>query len=94
MLCKAQFLDLLVNIKDLPKSLHSNVKLFDPEVTTEMLNEDLTKIFQWTHYWKMLLNPDSSKQAQELHSLGRMENSYRNISFNNMLINGENVLKH
>ena len=29
------------------------------------LNEDLSKMLQWTYTWKMLFNPDASKQAQE-----------------------------
>ena len=31
------------------------------------LNNDLLKIINWTHQWIMSLNPDPSKQAQEIH---------------------------
>ena len=67
----------LVYINDLLEGLTSNVKLFaddtsifsvvrDSSSSSLSLNEDLSKISQWGYKWKMLFNPDASKQAQEV----------------------------
>ena len=58
-------------------SRHSNPKLFADDTSlfstvrdiTETINEvnnDLRKINIWAHQWKMLFNPDISKQAHEV----------------------------
>ena len=65
----------LVYINDVLEGLTSNVKLFaddtsifsvvrDSSSSSLSLNEDLSKISQWGYKWKMLFNPDASKQAQ------------------------------
>ena len=67
----------LVYINDLPEGLTSNVKLFaddtsifsvvcDSSSSSLSLNEDLSKISQWGYKWKMLFNPNASKEAQEV----------------------------
>ena len=67
----------LVYINDLTEGLTSNIKLFaddtsifsvvrDSSSSSLSLNEDLSKISQWGYKWKMLFNPDASKQAQEV----------------------------
>ena len=38
----------------------------DPITTSLSLNEDFLKTNQWAYHWKMFLNPDTSKQAQEM----------------------------
>ena len=69
----------LVYINDLPEGLNSNVKLCaddtsifsvvcDSSSSSLSFNEDLSKISQWGYKWKMLFNPDASKQAQEVVS--------------------------
>ena len=67
----------LLHINNFPKSWNSNVKLFaddtsifsvvrDRRVTRETLNEGLSKVSQWAHQWKRLINTNSSKQAQKV----------------------------
>ena len=67
----------LVYINDLPEGLTSDVKRFaddtsifsvfrDSSFSLMSPNEDLSKISQWEYKWKMLFNPDASKQAQEI----------------------------
>ena len=62
------------------KCLFSNVKLFardsliflvvrESSSSSLSLNEDLSKISQWGYKWKMLFNPDASKEAQEVFFL-------------------------
>ena len=67
----------LIYINDLKNNLNSNVKLEirDPLKSTNVLNNELRKIREWAEQWKMVFNPDLTKQAQEvifsreLHSL-------------------------
>ena len=67
----------LIYINDLTDNLSSNVKLFaddtslfsvicDPLETANVLNNDLRKIREWAEQWKMVFNPDPTKQAQEV----------------------------
>ena len=64
-------------INDLSNGLKSNPKLFaddtslfsaihDVNSSQIDLNEDLDKINNWEYQWKMSLNPDPSKKAQEV----------------------------
>ena len=67
----------LIYINDLADDLSSNVKLLaddtslfpvvhDVNAFARELNDDLKKINKWTFQWDMSLNPDPSKQAQEV----------------------------
>ena len=71
------FLFLVYINNDLPEGLTSNAKLFagdtsifsvvhESSSSSLSINEDLSKISQWGYKWKMLFNPDASKQAQEI----------------------------
>ena len=40
------------------------------------LNSDLQKISELVHQWKMLLDPDLNKQAQEVILSGKMSKSF------------------
>ena len=62
---------------DLPNNLILKVKLFaddtsifsivnDINVSTEEINNDLKGISEWAYQWKMMFNPDLTKQAQEV----------------------------
>ena len=39
---------------------------YDPTLSAKILNDDLSRISEWAHRWKMLFNPDITKQAQEV----------------------------
>ena len=67
----------LIYINDLPDNLESLAKLFaddtslfstvhDPSKSAKVLNDDLQKNSDWAFKWKMLFNPDVTKQAQEV----------------------------
>ena len=67
-------LPFLIFINDLPNNLNSLIKLFaddislfstvyDPNHSAKVLNDDLNKISEWAYKWKMLFNPDLTKQA-------------------------------
>ena len=67
----------LIYINDLPEGLITNVKLFaddallfsvvrDIAASTEELNNDLPNISKWASQWKIIINPDLTKQAQKV----------------------------
>ena len=67
----------LIFINDLTENLVSNPELFaydtspfsvaqDITLSARNLNDDLKKISKWAFQWKMSLNPDPNKQAQEV----------------------------
>ena len=67
----------LIYINDLPDNLESLAKLFaddtslfstvhDPSKSAKVLNDDLQKNSDWAFKWKILFNPDVTKQAQEV----------------------------
>ena len=67
----------LIYINDLPDNLESLAKLFaddtslfstvrDPAKCTKVLNDHLLKVSNWAFKWKMIFNPDITKQAQEV----------------------------
>ena len=93
MLCPLLF---VIYINDLLDNLSSNVKLFaddaslfsaihDINVSAGELNEDLKKIRDWVFQWKMIFNPHTSKQAQEV-IFSRKKNIHPPLVFNNAIV--------
>ena len=62
--------DLSDNLESLVKVLADDTSLFstvhDPCKSAKLINDDLQKISDWAFKWKMLFNPDVTKQAQEV----------------------------
>ena len=62
--------DLSDNLESLVKVLDDDTSLFstvhDPSKSAKLINDDLQKISDWAFKWKMLFNPDVTKQAQEV----------------------------
>ena len=67
----------LIYINDLPENLESSAKLIagdallfltacDLSESLNLLNDDLKKISEWAFKWKVIFNPDITKQAQEV----------------------------
>ena len=67
----------LIYINDLHDGLESPAKLsaddtslfsktYDSNLSARQLSNDLQKITVWDHKWKMIFNPDISKQAEEV----------------------------
>ena len=74
---RGPLLFLIYNINDLPDNLVSLAKLFaddislfstfhDPSKSAKLLNDNLQKISDFPFKWKMLFNPDITKQTQEV----------------------------
>ena len=60
----------LIYINNLPYSLNSNVKTFADDTCffrlltiPNLLQTDIFNIHEWEDQWKMVFNPDTSKQA-------------------------------
>ena len=67
----------------------------DSRSSSLSLNEDLSKILRWGYKWKMLFNPDTSKQAQEIvFSRKKAPSNHSDIYFSNMPLIRKNTQKH
>ena len=96
----------LVYINDLPERLTTSAKLFaddtslfsvvhDYTASTAFLNEDLLKNSRWANQWKMIFNPDVSKQAQEIvFSRKANAGNHKTVYFNNVPVIRKNIQKH
>ena len=96
----------LIYINDLSDGLNCNPKLFaddtslfstvhDINEATNNLNNDLIKITEWAHQWKMSFNPDISKQAHEvIFSCKRSLVSHPSLTFNNIPVAQTSSQKH
>ena len=56
----------MIFINDLPDRILSMCKIFAHDTSVAELNTDLEKISQRAYQWKMQLNRDPSKQANEI----------------------------
>ena len=96
----------LIYINDPTDKLNDNVKPFavdtslfleigDPLETANWLNNDLRRICDWGEQWKMVFNPDSTKQPQKVifcrksHSLKHPE-----LYFNSTVVERVKIQKH
>ena len=74
-------------------SLFSLVRNINPSATE--LNSDLNKINNWVFQWKMTLNPDRSKQTQEIIFSRKLKKStHHPLLFNNKNVFQVNSQKH
>ena len=96
----------LIYINDLPNGIESICKTFaddtslfsevkDATVSHAQLNNDLNKISKWPFQWKMLFNPDPSKQAIEICFSHKRDNvSYPSLVFNDNKVQLANSQKY
>ena len=96
----------LVYINDLPNGIESTCKIFaddtllfskvkDETSSDTQLNNDLNKISKWSFQWKMLFNPDPSKQAIEICFSHRRENkNCPSLTFNGTKVQFTICQKH
>ena len=93
-------------INDLANDLSSNCKLFvvDTSLFSEVnnihtsavnLSQDLNAISNWAFQWKMIFNPDLSKQAQEVIFSRKIKKLlYPTLLFNNIPLSNSLFQKH
>ena len=59
-------------------SLFSTVR--DPAKCAKVLNDDLLKVSNWAFKWKMIFNPDVTKQAQEVTFIVKVKKQITQLS--------------
>ena len=69
--------------------------VFDVQVTHDQLVEDLHTISNWGYQWKMIFNPDITKQAVEvIFSVKRKKPHHPDLYFNGIPVAREDFTKH
>ena len=96
----------LVYIIDLPDGLQSNIRTYaddislfsvvhDSNLSSDVLNSDLSLIKSWAYQSKMSCNPESSKKAVHLNfSRKRVQLDHPEIYFNDIQVHSINEPKH
>ena len=97
----------LIYINDLPDNLNSLIKLFaddtclfstvydDPNHSAKVLDDYLNKISEWVYKWKILFNPDLTKQSQEvIFSRKYIKTDHPIVCFNEALVAHTTCQKH
>ena len=94
----------LVYINDIIESVESDIRIFADDTfifriadqqSTKLLNEDLERITIWANKWKMLFNPDMTKQAVEVvFSHKRQPTIFDPLTFNNIPVKQVTETKH
>ena len=69
--------------------------LNDYVASTAFLNDDILKVSRWAYQWKMIFNPDASKQDQEIvFSRKANASNQATVHFNNVQVIRDNIQKH
>ena len=96
----------VIYINDLPLGRITNVKLFpgdtslfsvlnNANVSASRLNNDLVKIQDWALNWKILFNPNPTKQEKEnIFKKKYISGIHPSLSFNNSLIEQTTTQKY
>ena len=96
----------LIYINDLSDGLTTNTRLFADDVSLFSVvdninvlatnpNGDLSKINAWANQWKMTINPDPNKQAQEvIFSPEIKKTTHPPLNFNNNSVKQVQFQKH
>ena len=82
----------LVFINDLLDNLVCNPKLFaddvsliavmhDKHICTSNLRDDLSRLYEWSVKWKICLNPDRTKPAEEVIFTNKNSTTYEIVTF-------------
>ena len=69
--------------------------VLNTNTTAKELYNDLVKISNWAYQWKMSLNPDPRKQAQEVIFSKKLNKDYHTpLAFNNNIVPEKKKKKH
>ena len=99
LLCLVYINDLLENLGSIVKLFAGNASLFstvhNPFLPAEIINNDLIKISEKAYQWKISLNPDPTKQAQEVSFSRKLKKRvHPKMFFNDDLVARSNDQKH
>ena len=86
-------------MESLAKLFADDTSLFstihDPPKCAKVLNDDLLKVSNWAFKWKMIFNPDITKQAQEvIFSRKNKKTDYPAVYFNDNPVEKTSCQKH
>ena len=94
----------LIFINDLTEVVESDIRIFADDTfifrivdqfSSEILNRDLNKITAWAWQWKLVFNPDISKQAVEIvFSTKKIKSILVPLIFNNIPVKKVEETKH
>ena len=96
----------LVYINDLTENIKSQMRLFADdsfvftpvkkvEISHEQLVQDLETVSNWGYQWKMVFNPDITKQAVEvIFSVKKKKPFHPELNFNGIPVAREDYTKH
>ena len=95
----------LIFINDLPDNLICNPKFFADDVSlnavmyeknvcTNSLNDDLKRLYEWSVEWKMIFNPDPTKPAEEVIFTNRNLTLYDPVSYSGVDVMKVDYHKH
>ena len=96
----------LIYINELPTNMESQVRIFaddtslfsvvnEPQICAMKLNNDLGRISEWAHQWKMFFNPDITKQAIEVTFSKKVTpTNLPQLLFNNSVVLSQDTHKH
>ena len=96
----------LVYINDLTDNISSEMRLFADDAslftcakgvtqTNDKLEKDLLTVTQWAYQWKMVFNPDITKQATEvIFSCKNKKPVHPDLRFNGVPVAMEPFTKH
>ena len=95
----------LIFTNDLPDNLICNPKLFandvslnavmyEKNVCTNSLNDDLKRLYEWSVKWKMSFNPDPTKPAEEVIFTNRNLTLYDPVSYSGVDVMQVDYHKH
>ena len=71
-----------------------DVKLTNWSMSADQLDTDLKKISDWAYKWKMIFNPDLSKQAQVIFSRKTNKINHPTTTFNTITVAHTSYQKH
>ena len=94
----------LIYINNLVEVVESEIRIFADDTfiftvvnqhCTDILNKDLEKITEWASQWKMVFNPDITKQAVEILFLNKTKHSQLDpLTFNGIPVKKVSETKH
>ena len=95
----------LIFINDLPDNLICNPKLFaddvslnavmfDKNISTKTLNDDLIRLHEWSDKWKMVFNPDPTKPVESVVFTNKNSTHYNTVSYSGTDVKSLDHHKH
>ena len=68
--------------------------MYDKNICTTHLSDDLTRLHEWSVKWKMIFNPDPTKPAQKVVFTNRNSTSYDTVSYSGAEVKSVDDHKH